>query len=178
MPLFNVYLAELGETGLTDSIRDRIQSKLLTWFTQITSPTEYSPMVNWVSSEPSIQNYELLAYFIPTAAESVVISIPGYALGAGSKVGVTAKGTSERATEIYAQGQNVGLEQLVFHELMHNKLNLFGGDLHKKDGLAVSMVTPGANPSETNISDMRAALSNNQPQWTGGWRAYAEKQSQ
>jgi ABC-type Zn2+ transport system substrate-binding protein/surface adhesin len=51
---------------------------------------------------------------------------------------------------------------------MHNKLQV-GEPLHDGNGLAHIPVSPGTSPSAQNVTQMRAALAANHPQWTGGW---------
>lgn len=172
MPAYNVYLAGLGSHGLTAQEQTDIQTKLTTWFNQITNGTSYgTAAVSWVTSAPSsIGGHELLVYFVRDSMDSILVSMPGGGRGTGD--GFTTWSSNVTGSEVYVSNSRQYLAEMAFHELMHNKLHLGDAALHAKNGLAHIPVTAGTVPSSSNISDMKNALSTSQPQWTGGWAAY------
>jgi hypothetical protein len=176
MPAYNVYLASLGGTGLDSAAKNAVQVTLLGWFSDIIvgpGVTSSGAQVRWVDSDPgTIQNTELLIYFVRSSLESIVSSLPGYRGGGGTGDGLTAWAGSQTASEVYVSNSRSYLAEMAFHEAMHNKLHLGDSALHALDGLARSPVAAGQRPSANNITRMRAALSREQPQWTGGWSAF------
>ncbi|MBV9211687.1 MAG: hypothetical protein JOZ52_13695 [Acidobacteria bacterium] len=173
MPAFNVFLGALGNSGLDQAAKDNVRSTLQGWFTSIVNGSSYSgAVVSWVDSAPSIQNNELLIYFVAGRGDSILTSLPGYHGGAGSGDGLTAWVDPLTASEVYVATSTAYLPQMAFHEAMHNKLHLGDTALHRQDGLARSPVSVGGTPSADNIRRMRAALDTNHQQWTGGWSAY------
>jgi hypothetical protein len=171
MAVFNVYLGEIGKSGLTDELKKDCQNKLQGWFSKIVEAGD-SAVVSWVSSEPSsIQENELLVYFVSGSGSSILKYMPGNNGGSGNGNGLTAFGGTLTGSEIYVSSSKSGLAELAFHELMHNKLHLDDAALHKKDGLAPGTVPLGGSPSTTNLADMKAALKTKHKQWTGGWMA-------
>lgn len=172
MPAFNVYLTGLGSHGLTSQEQTDIQTKLTTWFNQVANGTSYgTATVSWITAAPAgIAGHELLVYFVRDSMDSVLVAMPGGGRGTGD--GFTAWSSNVTASEIYVSNSRQYLAEMAFHELMHNKLHLGDTALHAKNGLAHIPVSAGTAPSTTNISDMRGALSNSHPQWTGGWTAY------
>lgn len=174
MAAFNIYLGEIGTTGLTSEEKNSVKTKLEGWFGKIVD-TGDSAVVTWTSSAPtSIQDHELLAYFVGSSSGSILKVMPGNTSGAGSGNGLTVFGGSLTGSEVYVSSSRSGLAELTFHELMHNKLHLDDANLHKKDGLAVKTVPLGGQPSANNIKDMKAALKNTNKQWTGGWVAFSD----
>ncbi len=170
MPSYNVYLGDVN-SGLNDETKNAVQTALSGWFSQIV-PSGTTAVVSWTSSAPaSIQNHEMLVYFVPSSLESVVRGMPGGPGTAGSGDGLTAWTSSLTASEVYVNSSRGYLAEMAFHELMHNKLHLGDAALHARNGLARIPVTAGTSPSAQNKSQMRTALSNNQPQWTGAWAA-------
>jgi hypothetical protein len=161
---YNVYLAGLGRHGLTDAETSAVKSSLQTWFNLIDGDS----VVSWVTAAPSIQEHELLCYFVTDSDDSIVKSLIGKA---GSGNGITGW-TSETGSEVYVSKSRGFLAEMAFHELLHNKLHLDDAALHKKDGLAVATVTAGMNPSTQNIADMKAKLNDKQKQWTTGFTSY------
>jgi hypothetical protein len=172
MPAYNVYLAGLGGHGLTSQEQTDIQTKLTTWFNQITNGTSYgTAAVSWVTAAPaSIGGHELLVYFVRDSMDSIIAAMPGGGRGTGD--GFTAWSSSVTGSEVYVSSSRGYLAEMAFHELMHNKLHLGDAALHAKNGLAHVPVTAGTTPSSSNVTDMKNALSTSQPQWTGGWSAY------
>jgi hypothetical protein len=172
MPAYNVYLAALGSHGLTSAEQTDIQTKLTTWFNRITSGTTYgTASVSWATAVPgTIGGHELLVYFVSDPTDSILVSMPGGRRGSGDAF--TMWSSNLTSSEIYVSNSRQYLPEIVFHELMHNKLHLGDTALHAKDGLARVPVSSGTAPSATNVTDMRTALSTSQPQWTGGWAAY------
>lgn len=172
MPAYNVYLAALGSHGLTSQQQTSIQTSLTTWFNQITNGTSYgTASVSWITSAPgSIGGHEMLVYFVSDPTDSILVAMPGGRRGSGDAFTMWANNLT--SSEIYVSNSRQYLAEITFHELMHNKLHQDDATLHAKDGLARVPVSAGTAPSATNITEMRAALSTSQPQWTGGWTAY------
>ena len=174
MAAFNIYLGEIGKTGLSDTEKNGLKTKLEGWFGKIVDAAD-TAVVTWTSSEPTtIQDHELLVYYVSGSSGSILKVMPGNSGGAGNGNGLTVFGGSLTGSEIYVSSSKSGLAELTFHELLHNKLHLGDADLHKKDGLAVATVPIGGQPSANNISDMKKALKNKNKQWTGGWTAYSD----
>ena len=174
MPAYNVYLAALGSHGLTSQEQTDIQTKLTAWFNRIVNGTSYgTASVSWATGVPgTIGGHELLLYFVADSMDAVLVSMPGGTRGSGD--GFTTWANNLTGSEVYVSSSRQYLAEMAFHELMHNKLHLGDAALHGRDGLAHIPVTAGTVPSATNITDMRAALSTSQPQWTGGWAAYSD----
>jgi hypothetical protein len=175
MPAYNVYLASLGGTGLDTAAKSAVQNTLLGWFGEIvTGVSAFSgAQVSWVNSDPgTIQNTEILIYFVLSSLESVVTALPGYSHGAGTGDGITAWAGSQTASEVYVSPSRSYLAEMAFHEAMHNKLHLGDSALHALNGLARIPVSAGQRPSPNNITRMRAALTRVHQQWTGGWSAF------
>lgn len=170
MPAYNVYLGDVN-SGLSDETKSAVRTTLLSWFSQIV-PSGTTAVVSWTSSAPAtIQNNEMLVYFVRSSMDSVVRGMPGGPGTAGSGDGLTAWTSSLTASEVYVSSSRSYLAEMAFHELMHNKLHLGDAALHARNGLAHIPVTAGTSPSAQNKSQMRAALNNSQPQWTGAWAA-------
>jgi hypothetical protein len=172
MPAYNVYLASLGESGLTQEMKNAVQATLLGWFGEVVSGTSFTgAQVSWVDSVPAaIQNSELLVYFVSSVIDSVVVAMPGHRGGLGDD-GTTEWANNLTSSEVYVSRSRNYLPQMAFHECMHNKLHLGDQALHALDGLARVPVAAGQRPSSGNITRMKNAISRNQPQWTGGWAA-------
>ena len=171
MATYNIYLGEIGKSGLTDADKTNLKTTLEGWFGKITDPGD-AATASWVTSEPSsVQDHEMLVYFVGSSTGSILKFMPGNSGGAGNGNGLTVFGGSLTASEVYVSSSKSGLPELTFHELLHNKLHLDDANLHQKDGLARATVPLGGQPSEQNIKDMKAALKNKQKQWTGGWMA-------
>ncbi|HEY0429887.1 MAG TPA: hypothetical protein VGC76_19040 [Pyrinomonadaceae bacterium] len=174
MAAFNVYLGEIGSTGLTDKEKSDVKTKLEGWFGKIVDSGD-TALVSWTSSAPaSIQDNELLVYYVSGSSGSILKVMPGNTGGSGNGNGLTVFGGSLTGSEIYVSSSKSGLAELTFHELLHNKLHLDDANLHKKDGLAAATVPIGGQPSTSNISDMNKALKNKNKQWTGGWLAFSD----
>ena len=170
MPSYNIHLGDVN-SGLSSEAKAAVQTTLSGWFSQIV-PSGTTAIVSWTSSVPaSIQSSELLVYFVRSSMDSVVRGMPGGPGMAGNGDGLTAWTSSLTASEVYVSSSRSYLAEMAFHELMHNKLHLGDAALHARNGLARSPVTAGASPSTQNRSQMRAALNNSQPQWTGAWAA-------
>jgi len=173
--IYNIYLGEIGNTGLTAEEKNGVKTKLEGWFGKIVDAAD-SALCTWTSSAPSsIQDHEMLVYFVKSSgSDSILRVMPGNTAGAGSGNGMTVFGGNLTGSEVYVSSSKSGLSELTFHELMHNKLHLDDANLHKKDGLAVKTVPLGGKPSDKNIADMKAALKNKNKQWTGGWTAFSD----
>ena len=171
MPAYNVYLGDVN-SGLSDDDKSAVQALLLTWFTRIVNSTSYTASVSWTSSVPSsIQDNELLVYFVESSLDSVVRALPGGPGGSGGGDGFTAWANNLTASEVYVNRSRGYLAEIAFHELMHNKLHLGDAALHARNGMARVPVTAGTSPSDQNVTQMRAKLGTNRRQWTGGWAA-------
>jgi len=132
--------------------------------------------VLWSTSCPEIAAHELLIYVVPSATDSIVRDMPalrGRASPHPRDAGFTAWAEGVTASEIYPprDTQPVRLAKLAFHEAMHNKLHV-GGELHGRDGLAVSPIQPSSELSDNNKRNMAAVLGQDRPQWTGGCALY------
>jgi len=170
MAAYNLYLGEIGKSGLTDTEKSAVKTTLEGWFGKIVDSGD-TASVSWISSEPSsIQEHEMLVYFVSSSGSTILKFMPGGGTG-GSGNGYTVFGGSLTGSEVYVSSSKSGLAELTFHELLHNKLHLDDANLHKKDGLARATVPLGGQPSDQNIKDMKAALKTKQKQWTGGWTA-------
>lgn len=170
MPAYNIYLGDVN-SGLSSGVKAAVQTTLSGWFSQIV-PSGTTAVVSWTSSAPaSIQNSELLVYFVRSSMESVVRGLPGGPGSSGSGDGLTAWAGSLTASEVYVSSSRSYLAEMAFHELMHNKLHLGDAALHARNGLARVPVIAGTRPSAQNKSQMRAALNNSQSQWTSAWSA-------
>ncbi len=169
MAIYNIYLGEIGKTGLSDTDKIGVKSKIENWFGKITADGD-TALATWITTAPAaIQDHELLIYYVSSSSSSILKFMPGNT-NSGSGNGMTVIGSSS-ASEVYVSSSKSGLAELTFHELMHNKLKLDDAKLHKKDGLAVKEVPLGGVPSTANTSEMKAALKNSNKQWTGGWMA-------
>jgi hypothetical protein len=172
MATYNIYLGEIGNTGLTVEEKKDVKNKLESWFGKIVD-TGDSAVATWTNSAPaSVQDHEMLVYFVGSSGGSILKVMPKNTGGGGSNNGMTVFGGNLTGSEVYVSTSKSGLAELTFHELMHNKLHLDDAKLHKKDGLAVKTVPLGGQPSVSNIKDMKAALKNKNKQWTGGWMAF------
>lgn len=174
MAAFNIYLGEIGKSGLTEDEKNSLKNKLQGWFGKIVETAD-TAVVSWTNSAPaSIQDHELLVYFVNSSSGSILKVMPGNTSGAESGNGLTVFGGNLTGSEVYVSSSKSGLAELTFHELLHNKLHLDDAALHQKDGLAVKIVPLGGQPSEQNLKDMKAALNNKNKQWTSGWMAYSD----
>jgi hypothetical protein len=170
MPAYNVYLGDVN-SGLSDEVKRAVQATLTGWFSRIVSGDATASVI-WTSSAPaSIRDNELLVYFVRSSMDSVVRALPGGGGRAGTGDGFTMWAGELTASEVYVSNSRHYLAEMAFHELMHNKLHLGDAALHARDGLARVPVMAGTGPSPQNIAQMRAALSVNRRQWTGGWTA-------
>ena len=170
MAAYNVYLGDLGNSGLSDTEKETLKNTLQGWFAKIVADGD-TAIVSWVKDAPAtIQEYELLCYFVSSSSSSILKFMPGNT-GGGTDNGFTVLAPTQAGSEVYVSNSKSGLAEITFHELMHNKLNLKDPELHKKNGLAKIPIPLGGQPSVENISDMKAAIKNKQVQWTGGWLA-------
>ena len=172
MAVYNIYLGDLGNSGLSDSEKNTVKTTLEGWFAKIVDSTD-TAVVSWVKSAPTIQDNELLVYFVGSRSSTILKYMPGNK-GGGTDNGYTVLGGSITGSEVYVSNSKNGLAQIAFHELMHNKLQMNDGALHQKDGLARIPIPPSGTPSDANIKDMKAALKNTAKQWTGGWLAASD----
>lgn len=120
--------------------------------------------------------HELLIYICPSNT-SVVQKMNkggGKPHMSSQHMGVTFIQT-RTGSEVWSKGQSVeGLASLIFHEAMHNKLQLGNNGLHGKFvpqcSLSCASITwfPGIKPTPAEANAMSAALKNSVPQWTDG----------
>ena len=171
---YNVYLHEVGISGLTPDIRNTVITKMTRWFNLVVDHHPYrTAVVQWARSRPPIQDHELLVYFCQSQMNSVIRArLAGGA--SGNEDGLTVFPDGNHASEVYVFGANGNspldsVAELAFHECMHNKLRLNDHQLHPRPGLAARAVGAHTPIHAQNISQMRAALSNPQPQWLGGY---------
>ncbi len=69
MAAFNIYLGEIGTTGLSATEKSDLKTKLEGWFGKIVD-TGDTALVSWTSSEPaSIQDHELLVYYVGSSGK-------------------------------------------------------------------------------------------------------------
>jgi hypothetical protein len=78
-------------------------------------------------------------------------------------------GGTSAGSEVYDRFSNDAalIANLMFHEFMHNKLNL-GNELHTRNGLGAATVGPNSQLTAENINEMASALDTKRPQWVDG----------
>lgn len=122
------------------------------------------------------QPHEVLVYVCPANTSVVQKMNPGGGKPhmSSQHMGVTFI-QGRTGSEIWSKGQSVeGLASLIFHEAMHNKLQLDNAGLHNKFlpqcSLSCASINwfPGIKPSDPEAAAMSAALRNSVPQWTDG----------
>jgi hypothetical protein len=167
--VYKVYLADMLGCVPTDT-KLKINLTLQSFFTKVVQKSSgfSSALVHWIAYYPTPAANELLLYYVPDIARSIVVSAGGQP-PAGND-GFSFQGSGGWVSEVYASNHSDAelLARLGFHELMHNKLQLKDPQLHPKGGLAAKTVTNSTALSAGNISDMAQALPNSVPQWAGG----------
>ena len=131
-----------------------------------------SASVQWLAFTPTIQPNELLVYLLPLGSKIV----KNKKLEVGSPppghdgLTVSYAGGKSAGSEVYDRFSNSAalIANLMFHEFMHNKLNLDNNSLHTRGGLAAATVGPNTQLTPENIRDMAAALDTDRPQWVDG----------
>ena len=87
---YNVYLREVGNSGLDPALRQTVQGRLQGWFNQVVSGSSFdSAVVQWVTSPSGILDHELLVYFCRGQMNSVIRArlAPGAARPRGWRIG-------------------------------------------------------------------------------------------
>jgi hypothetical protein len=168
--MYNVYLADVLGCVSAD-FKLKISTTLQGFFGDVVALAGSgftSATVQWIASFPSVTPQELLVYFVPNQAQSIMAAAGRKPTpGADGGTFVAATGT---VSEVYA-GSSPGaalLARLAFHELMHNKMQMSDGQLHPRGGLAAATVTDSTDCTDQNKGDMAAALQKSVPQWTTG----------
>ncbi|PEW06539.1 hypothetical protein CN440_26185 [Bacillus cereus] len=81
-------------------------------------------------------------------------------------LGGSQRGVEQFLFEVYVTVQDEELiSKLIFHECMHNKLRLNGGQLHPQGGLASAILSPMTNLTPQNKSMMSAGVTRPRKQW-------------
>ena len=128
--------------------------------------------VTWLAFTPTVQPNELLVYLLPLGSKMVKDQRLGVGTPSPGHDGFTAlyTGGASAGSEVYDRFSNNAalIANLMFHEFMHNKLNLNDDLLHRRNGLAARSVGPNTQLSPENIHDMAAALDVKRPQWVDG----------
>jgi hypothetical protein len=151
------------------------------YFTQICAKTAQFSIASysWEPAAGLIEDHELLVYFLASASghHSIVATKTNQPLGQSGSTFPTATGVISEVYLDAPQGDpDYGrlVANLVFHELMHNKLDAYtsGGvlqDIHVQGGGGLAVGTPitsGDRPNAKNISLMAQVLGKNHPQYT------------
>lgn len=174
---YNIYIID----PLKEVTEFMAVAKLLSdWFDPIVKTaqgTKYDySFVQFPQYVVSPQPHELIIY-VCAYEHSVLQHMPG----ANSKTfpnpatsshkGVTVNG-QPTASEIYVKNSNADLiAALIFHEAMHNKLQMTDAQLHNGFSgcsLSCGMIRAPASPSSAESKAMSAALNNSVPQWADG----------
>jgi hypothetical protein len=184
---YNVYLCDI--LGAVNDKQTMLQTNriLQNYFQRVASGTRHgSAFVHWLAYMPTVQNHELLIYFMPETHSIVQVMLGrklGGTMATGGHWGMTWTSGQppdrRTASEVYVKLNDPQmLANLAFHEAMHNKLQFSSRQLHNGDGMggtpyrseqdvggevtSTTLVTP------TNIAAMARALDNSVPQWTNG----------
>jgi hypothetical protein len=166
----------------TPDIRVRVKNYLNDWFkdvcshsTTLGSPT---PRCWWRSNKALVEDDELVVYFLPEPADSLVVKKAG-ADGHRGAAGRTSWTKRGMISEIYiskaAGDANLAklLSILAFHELMHNKLDAHPevastvSDVHSMNGAGKANFGASDIPSDANKKAMGANLHLKVKQYTG-----------
>jgi hypothetical protein len=74
-------------------------------------------------------------------------------------------------SEVYVKGVTATrIADLIFHEALHNKLQLRDAVLHKKPGTALAKDPVGQSLEPGDINLMKRAMTAPTAQWQGGWK--------
>ena len=184
--MYNVYLASglsIGNSMQARSLKPEIilsiNRILQGYFEKVVrahdairgKPKFGSALVQWLAFTPVVQPHELLVYLLPLGSKMVEAKSIGVGSPPQGHDGFTAlyAGGTSAGSEVYDRFSNDAalIANLMFHEFMHNKLNL-GNEMHTKNGLAAATVTAGTQLTVENINDMAAALDTRRPQWVDG----------
>ena len=184
--MYNVYLASGLSIGNALQVRSlkpdiilEVNRKLQGYFDQVIRahdairgrPKYGRALVQWLAFIPVVQPHELLVYLLPLGSKMVEAKKIGVGAPPPNHDGFTAlyAGGASAGSEVYDRFSNDAalIANLMFHECMHNKLNL-GNTLHTRNGLAAATVTAATRLTTENINDMAAALDAPRPQWVDG----------
>ncbi len=183
-PVYNVIMKDLSydhKHYWTKKIRAEIKSLMTQWFRDITSQSQdfRGSAVHcwWSSNKLLVDPDELVVYFLPQRRKSLIRKITRSSrnLGGAGTTFKTAKGmVSEvyifEATDGSAQKSRL-LSNLVFHELMHNKLdadpNQRQANVHNLGGAGATPTTVSSVPTASNKRIMARWLSLDIKQYTG-----------
>lgn len=140
------------------------------------APKYGSAFVHWLAYYPTVAPHELLIYLLPMGATVATNGKVEAGKPPADHDGLTNPNLSGRtASEVYFHFADAKLlANLMFHEAMHNKLNLGNFQLHARGGLAdgpsggTGPLMPTTRLSNRNIAEMAAALHTSRPQWTDG----------
>ena len=109
----------------------------------------------------------VLVYMLQNSSASVVRRFAGISQSSGQD-GLTYFDGTTSASEAYVVGRSPGyLANIIFHEILHNKLRMTDAQLHGHGGLAGSPVQPPATATDAKL--MTRALRQNVSQWKGGF---------
>lgn len=173
MPIYNVYLANLGGSEIDKAA---IAATLQDYFNAILKKAKgyESAKIQWVADAPTMTAAELLVYYVKNSFDSIILSIPGTKRGQLGVDGTTYWNTTHTASEVYVgkyASESKLLANLAMHEMMHNKTHL-GNGLHGKGHMADDTITAATPFSDANAALMASKLSEAHTQWTEGFARY------
>lgn len=182
MSAYSVYLTDVFGTLVTTTIVPPphqkyidIANQLKGYFDPIARGAGFSDGANilWI---PAIFNVpdeiSLAVHLVPPELQMIakLTNAPGPHEPLGHHTGRTytqrVGRKSHTLSEVYSDGQhNDVIAKVVFHECMHNKLNLSNEQLHPTGGLASAHVYPSTQLTTKNRDMMIAGLRSPRPQW-------------
>lgn len=188
MNFYRVYIVDPLQCVSRDKIIP-VAEILSRWFDPIVAKAGFDcSHVHFPQFVAVPQSHELMVY-ICEYDQSIVQHAPG-AKGliedpsSSPHKGVTLVGPPA-ASEVYLKDTNpLIVASLIFHELMHNKLQL-GNSMHNRFSdprlsAAMMMATPDFAPTEQENQAMVSALNKPVPQWAAGqeivWRAARQRE--
>jgi hypothetical protein len=188
MKFYRVYIVDPLQFVARENIMP-VAEKLSAWFDPIVKKAGFDfSHVNFPQFIATPEPYELMVY-ICDYDQSVVQFAPGAAgviqdPSTSPHKGVTLIGPPA-ASEVYLKNTNpLMIAALIFHELMHNKLQS-GNSMHgnfSNAQMSAAMMTASADlaPSPEESAAMAKALKNRVLQWTDGqemlWRAARKRE--
>jgi hypothetical protein len=99
--------------------------------------TATGAQVFWMADCPFVRTHDLSVYILRSAKDSVIKRVYKEKIDAGDAGNTHSGGTKGAISEVYVDHpintSEEGLANMIFHELMHNKLEI-GDDLHFKCG--------------------------------------------
>jgi hypothetical protein len=161
-----------------------VGQRLLELFTQVCARPESrfsGADYSWEPDAASIRDHEILVYFLPSSASSIVSSrLHQTNLGPSGSTFPDSNGVlSEVYLDVTQGDANIDrlIGNLVFHEMMHNKLDAYLNmgqavvqDIHLQGGGGLATggkIDSFLNPTPQNLTLMANALLKSHPQWTG-----------